>query len=174
MQRIPAPSSPGPRQLFNDFASDIVIPIVPLLLATVLAAGPAALGVIEGVAEAVASLLKLWAGRRTDVTRGRRKTLVFAGYLLSNVTRPLLAIATSWLGVLALRSIDRVGKGIRSAPRDAMIADVVTSENAGRAYGLHRALDNAGAVLGGLPPRACPRGTPTATYGRSLVLTIPA
>lgn len=144
----------GVVSFLNDFASDLVIPVIPLLLATTLASGPAALGLIEGVAESVASLLKLWAGRHSDVMKGRRKPLVVAGYLVSNVARPLLATATSWLGVLVLRGIDRVGKGIRTAPRDAMIADVVTAKNAGRAYGLHRALDNAGAVMGSLAAAA--------------------
>jgi MFS family permease len=134
----------------NDLASDIVIPLVPVLLATVLAAGPVALGAIEGVADAVASLLKLWAGRRSDLRGGRRKRLVVAGYAISNVARPLLALAGGWGTVLALRAADRVGKGIRSAPRDAMIGDLAPPGRAGAAFGLQRALDNAGAVLGAL------------------------
>jgi MFS family permease len=134
----------------NDLASDIVIPLVPVLLATVLAAGPVALGAIEGVADAVASLLKLWAGRRSDLLGGRRKTLVVAGYAISNVARPLLALAGGWGTVLALRAADRVGKGIRSAPRDAMIGDLAPPGRSGAAFGLQRALDNAGALLGAL------------------------
>ena len=108
---------------FNDFASDIVIPLIPILLATVLAAGPVALGLIEGVANAVASLLKLWSGRHSDVMRGRRKGLAVMGYTLSNCTRPLLGQAGSWPMLLVLCSIDRAGKGLRSAPRDALVAD---------------------------------------------------
>ena len=81
---------------FNDFASDIVIPLIPILLATVLAAGPVALGLIEGVADAVASLLKLWSGRHSDVMSGRRKRLAVMGYTLSNCARPLLGLAGSW------------------------------------------------------------------------------
>jgi len=115
----------------NDVASDIVIPLIPIVLATVLAAGPVALGLVEGVADAVASLLRLWAGRLSDVTLGRRKPLVVAGYALSNLARPLLALAGGWITVLVLRSIDRVGKGIRSAPRDAWVADVTPRELTG-------------------------------------------
>lgn len=134
----------------NDLASDIVIPLIPILLATVLGAGPVILGLVEGVADAVASFLKLWSGRHSDVMGGRRKPLVVGGYAISNVARPLLALATAWPMVVALRSLDRVGKGIRSAPRDALIADVTTPETRGRAFGFQRAFDNAGAVFGSL------------------------
>ena len=102
---------------FNDLASDMVIPLIPIVLASVLSAGPVALGLIEGVADAVASFLKLWAGRHSDYLGGKRKGLTFAGYALSNIARPLLGLAGSWPMVLFLRSMDRVGKGIRSAPR---------------------------------------------------------
>ena len=158
-----APGGKAPRQklprtvivlglvsFFNDVASDIVIPLIPILLATVLAAGPVALGLVEGVADAVASLLKLWAGRHSDRIGGRRMPLMLAGYTLSNIARPLLALAGSWVAVLVLRSVDRVGKGIRSAPRDALVADVTPPPLLGRAFGVHRAFDNGGAVLGGL------------------------
>jgi MFS family permease len=134
----------------NDVASDIVIPLIPIVLATVLAAGPVALGLVEGVADAVASFLRLWAGRHSDAALGRRKPLVVAGYALSNIARPLLALAGSWMTVLVLRSIDRVGKGIRSAPRDAWVADVTPRALVGKAFGVHRAFDNGGAVAGGL------------------------
>lgn len=139
---------------FNDFASDIVIPLIPILLATVLAAGPIALGFIEGVAEAIASFLKLWSGRHSDVMSGRRKGLTLAGYSLSNIARPLLGLAGSWVTLLILRSIDRVGKGLRSAPRDALVADATPSHMRGYAYGFHRAMDNGGAVAGGLAAAA--------------------
>jgi MFS family permease len=135
---------------FNDFASDIVIPLIPILLATVLAAGPVALGLIEGVADAVASLLKLWSGRHSDVMSGRRKNLAVAGYTLSNIARPLLGLAGSWPMILVLRSIDRVGKGVRSAPRDALVADATPPGMHGYAFGYHRAMDNGGAVAGSL------------------------
>lgn len=134
----------------NDLASDIVVPLIPILLATVLAAGPVVLGLVEGVADAVASLLKLWSGRHSDALTSRRKPLAVIGYSISNVARPLLALATGWPTVVALRSLDRVGKGIRSAPRDAMIADFTTAETRGYAFGFHRAFDNAGAVFGSL------------------------
>ena len=134
----------------NDVASDIVVPLIPILLASVLAGGPVVLGLIEGVAEAVAAFLKLWSGRHSDRPGSRRKPLVVAGYLLSNVARPLIGLAGGWITVLALRSVDRVGKGIRSAPRDAMIADFAPHDRVGLAFGFHRALDNAGAVLGGV------------------------
>lgn len=139
---------------FNDFASDIVVPLIPILLATVLSAGPIVLGLIEGVADALACFLKLWAGRHSDVMRGRRKGLALAGYTLSNLARPLLGLAGSWVTVLLLRSIDRVGKGLRSAPRDAMVADATPPSIRGYAFGFHRALDNAGAVAGGLTAAA--------------------
>ncbi|HNO19595.1 MAG TPA: MFS transporter [Nitrosomonas sp.] len=135
---------------FNDVASDMVIPLIPILLASVLASGPIALGLIEGIADALASFLKLWSGRHTDAMGGRRKALAVVGYSLSNFTRPLLGIATSWLSVLILRSIDRVGKGLRSAPRDALIADATPVDIRGYAFGFHRALDNSGAVAGSL------------------------
>jgi MFS family permease len=136
--------------LFNDLASEIVVPLIPILLATVLRAGPVALGLIEGVAEAVAALLKLWSGRRSDALGGRRKGLTLAGYVVSNVARPLLGFAGGWGVVLLLRSLDRVGKGLRTAPRDAMVADAAPVEIRGYAFGFHRALDNAGAVGGSL------------------------
>lgn len=139
---------------FNDFASDIVVPLIPILLATVLAAGPIALGLIEGVADAVACFLKLWAGRHSDMMSGRRKGLALMGYTLSNLARPLLGLAGSWLAVLLLRSVDRVGKGLRSAPRDAMVTDATPLHIRGYAFGFHRALDNAGAVAGALTAAA--------------------
>jgi MFS family permease len=139
---------------FNDFASDIVIPLIPILLATVLAAGPLALGLIEGVADAIASLLKLWSGRHSDVMSGRRKGLAVAGYTLSNIARPLLGLAGSWPMILVLRSIDRMGKGLRSAPRDALVADATPPHMHGYAFGYHRAMDNGGAVAGSLAAAA--------------------
>lgn len=135
---------------FNDMAAEMVVPLIPILLATVLVGGPIALGLVEGVADAVSSFLRLWSGRRSDKLGGRRKGLTLAGYSLSNAARPLLALASSWLVVMVLRSIDRVGKGLRSAPRDALVADATLYEDRGRAYGFNRALDNAGAVGGSL------------------------
>lgn len=136
--------------LLNDLASEMVVPLIPLLLATTLAAGPVALGLIEGTADAVSNLLKLWAGRRSDVSGRRRKPYVALGYTLSNIVRPLIALSGSWLTVLAIRVVDRVGKGVRTAPRDALIADAAGEDQAGRAFGFARALDHTGAVLGAL------------------------
>lgn len=136
--------------MLNDLASEMIVPLIPILLATVLGAGPVALGAIEGVAEAIASFLKLWSGRKSDVLGGRRKMFAVAGYLVSNIARPLIALAGSWGTVLLLRSIDRVGKGLRSAPRDAMVAEATPPDIKGYAYGFHRALDNGGAVGGSL------------------------
>ncbi len=135
---------------FNDLASDMVIPLIPILLTTQLGAGPIALGLVEGVADAIASFLKLWSGRHSDLLGGKRKWLTVTGYALSNIARPLLGWVASWGQLLALRSLDRVGKGIRSAPRDALVADVTPPSALARAFGLHRALDNAGAVGGSL------------------------
>jgi len=102
----------------------------------------------------VASLLKLWSGRHSDAMSGRRKGLIVAGYTLSNIARPMLGLAGSWPVVLVLRSIDRVGKGLRSAPRDALVADATPPHMRGYAFGFHRALDNGGAVAGGLTAAA--------------------
>ena len=135
--------------LLNDSASEMIYPLVPLYLASVLMAGPRALGLIEGIAEATASLLKLFSGVIVDRTQ-RAKPWVVGGYALAGFARPLIAFATSWFGVALLRFADRVGKGLRSAPRDALLAASVAPEVRGLAFGLHRALDNAGAVVGPL------------------------
>ena len=134
---------------FNDSASELVYPLVPLYLASVLMAGPKALGIIEGIAEATGSLLKLFAGVLADKTRST-KYWVVGGYSLAALGRPILALASSWPMVLALRFADRVGKGLRSSPRDAMLALSVAPHQRGLAFGFHRTLDNAGAVVGPL------------------------
>ena len=110
----------GAISLLNDAASDMIYPLVPLYLASVLMAGPKALGVIEGIAEAVSSVIKLFAGVLADRS-GRTRIWVIAGYGIAGFARPLIGITTSWLGVLACRFADRIGKGLRSAPRDALI-----------------------------------------------------
>ena len=135
--------------LLNDVSSEIIYPLLPLFLSLTLGASPAVVGLIEGAAESVSSLLKLFAGYFSD-RRGARKAFVVLGYSLANFVRPLLAFATSWHQVLAIRLTDRVGKGIRSAPRDAMIADTVAVEERGLAFGFHRAMDHTGAVIGPL------------------------
>jgi len=133
--------------LLTDFSSDMIYPLLPVFLTATLGAGPAVLGIIEGVAEATASLLKLFSGVWSDRI-GRKKPLVFAGYFLSSVARPLVGFASAWTHVLAVRFSDRIGKGVRSSPRDALIAASVPVEDRGRAFGLQRAMDHMGAVLG--------------------------
>jgi MFS family permease len=135
--------------LLNDASSEIIYPLLPLFLTLTLGASPKDVGLIEGMAESVSSLLKLFAGYFSD-RRGRRKEWVVGGYALANVVRPLLGIATNWFQVLAIRLTDRVGKGIRTAPRDAMIADSVSAKERGLAFGFHRAMDHGGAVIGPL------------------------
>lgn len=135
--------------LFNDSASELLYPLVPLYLASVLMAGPRALGIIEGIAEATSSLLKLFSGALADRTVST-KPWVGGGYSLAALARPLLAFAASWPVVLVLRFADRVGKGLRTSPRDALLAQSVEPTQRGLAFGLHRAMDNAGAVIGPL------------------------
>jgi MFS family permease len=139
----------GAISLLNDAASELVYPLIPLYLATVLSAGPRALGFIEGAAEATAALLKLVSGVWYDRVR-RAKGFVVVGYGLAAVARPLIAVVTAWPGLLLLRVLDRLGKGLRSSPRDALLAHSVPAEQRGLAFGLHRAFDNAGAVVGPL------------------------
>lgn len=135
--------------LVNDSASELLYPLIPLYLASVLMAGPKALGIIEGIAEATASLLKLFSGVVVDKTR-RSKPWMVVGYALAGFGRPLMALAGSWWVVLCIRFADRVGKGLRSSPRDALLAASVAPEHRGLAFGIHRAMDNAGAVVGPL------------------------
>lgn len=139
----------GAISLVNDAASDMLYPLLPLYLASVLMAGPRALGIIEGVAEATAALLKLVSGALYDRVR-RAKPWLVGGYGLAAVTRPLIAFVTAWPWLAALRFADRVGKGLRSSPRDALLAASVDPGSRGLAFGLHRAMDNTGAVIGPL------------------------
>ena len=139
----------GVVSLFADVSSDMIFPLLPLFLTSVLGASGAMLGMIEGLAETVAAMLKLASGWWSDRVRSR-KPLVVAGYGISALVRPVIALATFPWHVLAGRVADRVGKGIRSSPRDALIADVTPIADRGRAYGFHRAADNFGAVLGPL------------------------
>lgn len=135
--------------LCNDTASELVYPLVPLYLASVLMAGPRVLGLIEGVAEATGSLLKLLSGVLADRTRSI-KPWVVGGYGLAALARPLIAFAASWPMVLALRFADRIGKGLRTSPRDALLALAVPERQRGLAFGFHRAMDHLGAVIGPL------------------------
>lgn len=139
----------GAVSLLTDVASEMIYPLLPLFLTSVLLAGPVALGAIEGVAESTAALVKLAAGLRSDRVR-RRKPLIVFGYGLAALARPLVALASSAGAVLAIRFTDRVGKGLRGAPRDALIADSVAPTLRGRAFGLQRSLDHTGALIGPL------------------------
>lgn len=131
----------------NDASSEMIFPLLPVFLVGTLGAGPAFLGLIEGVAETTAAFVKLAGGWLSDRARTRRP-LVSAGYGLAALTRPLMALAAAPWHVLAIRFTDRVGKGVRTAPRDALLADSVDPNTRGRAFGLHRAADHAGAILG--------------------------
>ncbi len=138
----------------TDASSEIIAPLLPLFLVGTLGATVSMVGVIEGGAEAVASLLKLASGWWSDRV-SRRKPLIVAGYTIASLVRPLVAIAQSASQVLAIRLVDRVGKGIRGAPRDALLAASTPAEFRGRAFGFHRAADHAGAVVGPLIALAC-------------------
>lgn len=153
----PAPRAPLARNVkvlsavsfLTDVASEMIYPLLPIFLSTVVGVSTTALGAIEGAAESLSSLLRLPAGWWSDRVK-RRKPLVLAGYAIAAIARPMIALATTVGQVLAIRLSDRFGKGIRSAPRDALIADSVPQDQRGYAYGVHRAADNAGAVLGPL------------------------
>lgn len=133
--------------LLTDASSEMVYPVLPLFLTNVLGAPVAAVGLIESLAEAAASFMKLGSGWLSD-RMGRRKPLIALGYGLSNLAKPVLALTTGWPAVLALRVMDRLGKGVRTAPRDALIAESSTPEQRGRSFGVHRALDTLGAAIG--------------------------
>ena len=135
--------------LVNDSASEMLYPLMPLYLGSVLMAGPKALGIIEGVAEASASIFKLVSGVIVDRTK-KAKPWIVLGYIFAGFGRPLIVIANSWLWVLVIRFTDRMGKGMRSSPRDALLAESVSEKQRGVTFGLHRSMDNAGAVIGPL------------------------
>jgi MFS family permease len=167
----PVPSSPDPRSarlpgrtllgfhpnilalgltsFFTDVSSEMLVPVLPLFITATLGASVASLGLIEGVAECTASVLRLASGRVSDAL-GRRKPLVVAGYGLSGVCKTCMAFAGSWPAMLGMRFGDRVGKALRTPPRDALLADSSTDADLGRAFGVHRAMDTFGAALGPL------------------------
>jgi MFS family permease len=138
----------GVTSFLNDTASEMAYWVLPAFLAS-LGAGPAQLGLIEGVAESVASFAKLFSGYLTDYIQ-RRKPIVVAGYFVANLVKPLLAIVTAWPQILLIRFTDRLAKGIRGAPRDVMVAESVPKERLGSAYGLIQSMDSAGAIAGPL------------------------
>lgn len=135
--------------LFTDLSSEMIYPLLPLFLTTTLGATIIELGFIEGLAEATASIFKMASGIWSDKSTKRKPLIVF-GYSVSSIIRPLMGLATSWPVVLILRFTDRLGKGIRTSPRDTLIADVTPADQRGAAYGIHRAMDHAGAVIGPL------------------------
>ena len=137
----------GVTSLCTDTASEAVYPLLPFYLTRVLGAGAVSLGLIEGFAEATSSLLKILSGHFSDRWKVRRP-IVIAGYGLSSAVRPLTALVASWPQLFAVRFVDRVGKGVRGAPRDAILAACATPSNRGLVFGFHRAMDHAGAVLG--------------------------
>ncbi|MCW7076093.1 MAG: MFS transporter [Candidatus Syntrophoarchaeum sp.] len=133
--------------LFTDLSSQMVFPLIPLFLTTVLGAGAFAVGFVEGAAETTASLLKVVSGYWSDKVKVR-KPFILVGYSLSTITKPLFAFAGIWQSVLLIRVIERVGKGLRTAPRDALVAESSRESTRGVAYGFHRSMDGAGSVLG--------------------------
>src|SRR5881296_4442660 len=139
----------GAVSLLNDFASEMIYPLLPAFVTGVLGAGPQALGALDGTAEFAAAFVKLGAGRLADRARLRGPMIVL-GYVIAVVVRPVIAVTGAAWQVIGLRVVDRLGKGLRTPPRDALIADVTPPPLRGRAFGLQRGLDHAGAVLGPL------------------------
>lgn len=135
--------------LFTDISSQMIYPLLPIFLSSVLGVGMVFIGLLEGIAESTASILKVFSGWYSDKLR-KRKPIVFLGYSLSTIGKPFLFLATAGWHVLAVRFIDRVGKGIRTSPRDALVADSCSPEGRGRAFGIQRAMDRMGAFLGPL------------------------
>lgn len=135
--------------LFTDIASYMIIPILPLFLVGSLGASTTMVGLIEGITESTASILKIFSGWFSDKI-GKRKPLILIGYALSNVVRPLFGFATGWGQVLAIKFSDKVGKGLRTAPRDALLADSADEGGMGKAFGLHRTFDELGSAIGPL------------------------
>ena len=139
----------GAVSLLNDFASEMVYPLLPAFVTGVLGGGAAALGALDGTADAAAALIKLVAGRLAD-RPSRRGPLIVGGYFLAAVVRPIIAVTAAAWQVIGLRVVDRFGKGLRTPPRDAVVADVTPEPLVGRAFGLQRGLDHVGAVIGPL------------------------
>ena len=132
---------------FTDLSTEMVYPLIPLYLTTAFGATPALVGVIEGIAESVASLLKVFSGYITDLFQ-KKKMTAFAGYAPGVFYKVALLFAGSWVGILSARILDRVGKGIRTAPRDVLVSESADKRNMGKAFGIHKALDMSGAALG--------------------------
>ncbi len=139
----------GMVSLFTDLSSQMVFPLIPLFLTTVLGASAYSVGIVEGAAETTASLLKVVSGYWSDKVK-KRKPFVLLGYSLSAITKPLFYFANAWSFVLFMRVIERIGKGLRTAPRDALVAESCDDCDRGKAYGFHRAMDGLGSVMGAL------------------------
>ena len=154
--RMPGPDQPTPRNVYafgltsflNDTASEMAYWVLPAFIAS-LGAGPAQLGIIEGIAESVASFAKLFSGYLADRV-ARRKPLVVGGYVVANAVKPLLALVSAWWQILGIRFFDRFAKGVRGTARDVMVADSVDKSKIGSAYGLIQTMDSAGAIAGPL------------------------
>jgi MFS family permease len=160
----------GVVSLLTDVSSEMIVPVLPLFVVSVLGASPAGLGLIEGVAESTAALMRLGSGWLSDRV-GQRKPFMLLGYGLSAVAKAALALAASWPAVLGLRFGDRVGKGLRNPPRDALIADSVEPRHLGRAFGFHRGLDTLGAAIGPLVAFALLSASPGG-YRRVFLLSL--
>ncbi len=132
---------------FSDISAEMVYPIIPLYLTSAFGATPVLIGLIEGIAESLASLLKVFSGYVTDKW-GKKKPVAFVGYAAGLLYKAALIVADSWAGILGARIIDRVGKGIRTAPRDVMVSDSADKDRLGNAFGVHKALDMAGSAIG--------------------------
>ncbi len=137
----------GMVSFLTDISSEMIFTLLPLFLANILGATTVVIGFIEGLADSIASVVRVISGWLSDRTK-KRKPLTFAGYALSTIAKPFMYVASTWSMVLGIRFADRLGKGIRTAPRDALIADSAALENRGKAFGFHRALDTSGAVCG--------------------------
>src|SRR5687767_10701034 len=156
-RRDVAATTPPPRpvrllgwvSLLTDAATDAVYPLLPVFITQVLGGPPVALGIVEGAADATSSVLKVVSGRWSDRI-GVRKPIVVLGYTLSSLVRPFIAISSTWAHVFVIRVVDRVGKGLRGAPRDAMLASLAPPGQRGRVFGYHWAMDHAGAAVGPL------------------------
>src|SRR5262249_13322322 len=129
--------------LATDSATEAIYPLLPFFLTRVLGATAVSLGIVEGAAEATNSILKIISGRVADRAK-RKRPIVLFGYSVSSLARPLIAVTTSWTQVFTVRVLDRIGKGVRGAPRDAMLAVWATPHTRGKVYGFHRAMDHAG------------------------------
>jgi MFS family permease len=162
----------GAVSFLNDLASEMVYPLLPQLLTRSLGAGALALGALDGLSDAAASVVKLGAGWLSDRPR-RRQPLVVGGYLVAAIARPIMALAGTAWQVIGLRVTDRIGKGARNPPRDAVIADAVAAPLRGRAFGFHRAMDHAGAMLGPLVAAALMAGLATPVHRVILWSAVP-